>query len=197
MSLSARVLTFAAALPWLFMLATAQAAELVPRFVLQDTGGRSVTERGFRGDYVLIFFGYTHCPDVCTTTLLEVGNALRLLEVQGAAVRAVFVTLDPVRDTPARLREYLGHFHPRIEGLSGSPAQLRAAAHAFRLTYGYTVDGRDVDAPPDGRDDYLVYHGSQLYLLAPDGELVDVFGFASGAGTIVEGVRQAMNEASR
>ena len=186
------VLRVATALLLLLAFAGAQAAQVVPRYTLQDGQGNAITERSYRGEYVLMFFGYTHCPDVCPTTLLEVGNALRLLGEDAARVQAVFVSLDPQRDTPERLRAYLAHFHPRIVGLSGTPGQLRAAAEAFHVSYGYTVDGRDLAQAPEGREDYLVYHGSQLYLLGPDGALLDVFGFGSGAGTIVEGVRGAM-----
>lgn len=135
-------------------------------FALTDQDGRAVTERDFRGAPHLVFFGFTHCPDVCPTTLHQASEVLRAAGDKGKALRALFVTVDPERDTPEILKSYLTSFDPRIVGLTGTPEAVRAIEKAFR------VYARKV---PLKEGDYTMEHTSLVYLMDKDGRFVGGF----------------------
>jgi protein SCO1/2 len=144
-------------------------------FTLVNQDGQTVTEADFRGRHMLVFFGYTFCPDVCPTTLQTASSALDLVEDRAAAVQPVFITVDPTRDTPAILKEYVAHFHPSLVGLGGTAEQIAAAAKAYRVYYAKdTAEG-------DSADDYLVAHSAITYLMDPDGKFVTHFSHQTGA----------------
>jgi protein SCO1/2 len=131
-------------------------------FSLVDQDGRAVTERDFAGKWMLIYFGYTYCPDVCPLGLTTVAEALdRLPETQQDAIVPVLVTVDPERDTPAVLKDYVAAFGPRFKGLTGSPEAVQAALKSWR------VYSRKAEVRPDGG--YLVDHSTFTYLMSPDG----------------------------
>ncbi len=111
-------------------------------FALIDQDGRPRTDADFRGRLVILTFGYTACPDVCPTDLMEISRALTLLGKAGEEIQPVFVTLDPARDTPALLAEFVPSFHPRLIGLTGSEAAIRQAADAYKVFY-RREDGQD------------------------------------------------------
>ena len=134
-------------------------------FRLENAAGQVVTARSFRGRYMLVYFGYTHCPDVCPTTLSAVAAALQVLGAKGAAIVPVFITVDPARDTPAVMGHYAALFSPRIVGLSGTPAQIARVSGAYHVYYARHVTG-------PGPDDYSMDHSSVLYLMGPDGRFV-------------------------
>jgi protein SCO1/2 len=127
-------------------------------FQLVDSQNRTVTDRDFRGRYLLVYFGYTGCPDVCPTTLVSVVQALRLLGARAAAVQPVFITVDPRHDTPSVMRSYVASFSSRLIGLTGTPAELAAAERAYHVTVDVTATG--------------INHSAVLYLMAPDGHFV-------------------------
>ncbi len=129
-------------------------------FRLAASDGRTVTDRSFPGRYVLVYFGYSRCRDVCPTTLATLAAALDAMGPRAAQVQPLFVTVDPTRDSPAALHHYLAAFSPRLLGLGGTPAQIRAVEREYRV--------RSV-VHPDGRGGYDVEHSSVLYLMAPDG----------------------------
>ena len=104
-------------------------------FSLVDHTGRSVTHQDFLGRFMLIFFGYTHCPDICPTDLLVMSQALDMLGAAGERVQPIFITIDPERDTPRVMAEFVAHFHPRLVGLTGAPEQVAAAAEVYRVRY--------------------------------------------------------------
>ncbi len=131
------------------------------RFAMTDHTGRAVTEADFRGRPALLFFGFTHCPDVCPTELAAMGAALDLLGPAGERVQPVFVSVDPERDTPARLADYVALFGPRVVGLTGTPEQVAAMARTFRVYYARVT--------PPGSSEYLMDHSAFTYLLGPDG----------------------------
>lgn len=135
-------------------------------FTLTDTAGRTVTERNFRGKFMLIYFGYTSCPDVCPTTLNQVAVALDRLGPKADRLQALFVTVDPRRDTPEVMRQYTAAFTPRLLGLTGTPEQIAAAAKAYRVYYAEHRTG-------SGPLDYTMDHSSILYLMGPDGQFVE------------------------
>ena len=140
-------------------------------FALEDTDGRRMTDRDFRGRFMLVYFGYTHCPDVCPTKLIEVTHALEDFEKENpraaGVVVPVFVTVDPARDTPEILREYVAGFHPRFVALTGTETAVAAMAAAYNVYY------RRV--PAEHGEDYLVDQTAYVFLLGPDGRYVTHF----------------------
>jgi len=134
-------------------------------FTLAGPDGKPVTDRDFRGRYMLVYFGYTTCPDVCPTTLSEMASALDKLGPKAARVQPLFITVDPARDTPAVMRQYTAAFSPRLEGLTGTPEQVKAVAQEYRVYYARHDTG-------PGPNDYGMDHSSVLYLMGPDGAFV-------------------------
>ncbi len=143
-------------------------------FTLTDHNGRTVSDGDFRGRYMLVYFGYTFCPDVCPTALTVMSDALDLVGDKADKVAPIFITVDPERDTPEYLKAYVEHFHPRLLGLTGSPEQVAAAAKGYKVYYSKVGDGYD-----DG--DYSMDHSSYTYLIGPDGEYVAAFGHKTDA----------------
>jgi protein SCO1/2 len=135
-------------------------------FTLVSQDGRTVTERDFQGAPFLVFFGFTHCPDICPTKLFEISEVLRALGERGRAVRALFITVDSERDTPAAMKDYLVSFDPRVVGLTGDRPAVDAAVHAYRA-YARKV-------PLQG-DDYTMEHTSLVYLMDKKGRFVGAF----------------------
>ena len=125
-------------------------------FTLVNQDGKTVTERDFAGATHLVFFGFTHCPDICPTTLQQISDVLAALGDKARAMKVAFVTVDPDRDTPESLKTYLGSFDPRIVGLTGSPEQVAAAVKAYR------VYSRKV---PTKGDDYTMEHTALVYVM--------------------------------
>jgi protein SCO1/2 len=134
-------------------------------FSLIDGDGRPVTDQTWRGKYMLVYFGYTFCPDVCPTTLSAVADALDILGSKADHIQPLFITVDPKRDTPAVVKQYAAAFGPRIIGLTGSPEQIAAAAKAYRVYYAEHRTGT-------GPDDYSMDHSSVLYVMGPDGQFI-------------------------
>jgi protein SCO1/2 len=151
-----------------------------PRYLLQDPNGRSVTSEDFRGRFQLIAFGYTYCPDICPTTLVEMAAILKQLGDQAARLQPIFITIDPERDSGEVLKTYTAFFDPRILGLTGSPALVRRAADNFRIRYAKVV------TPGADPAHYAVDHSAGMILLGPDGQVVRKFAFATPIGELAE-----------
>lgn len=134
-------------------------------FALTAQDGRTVTEKDFAGRPTLVFFGYTHCPDVCPTTLFEVSEVLNALGPQ-AKTNAIFITVDPERDTPSVLKDYLASFDPRVIGLSGDRAAVDAAIRAYRV-YAKKIPGQN--------GEYTYDHTALVYLMDKGGRFVGAF----------------------
>lgn len=126
-------------------------------FALTNQDGKAVTERDFSGATHLVFFGFTHCPDICPTTLQQITDVLAALGPKGKAMRVAFLSVDPERDTPEALKTYLASFDPRIVGLTGTPEQVAAAVKAYR---GYA---RKV--PTNEGADYTMEHTALVYVM--------------------------------
>jgi protein SCO1 len=120
--------------------------------------GRAVTAADYRGKVALLYFGYTHCPDVCPTTLSNLAEVLQKLGPRADGARVLFVTVDPDRDTPAVMKKYVGAFGPGIDGLAGTPDQLVALTRRYRVAFSVTK------GPP-----YDVMHSNTVFVFAPDG----------------------------
>jgi protein SCO1 len=146
-------------------IATAQAAIGGP-FRLTDQNGRTVTDADFKGRPSLVFFGFTHCPEVCPTTLFDISEVLNRLGPDADKVNALFVTVDPERDTPEKLKDYLSSFNPRLTGLGGDPAALAAVAKSYRVYY--------KKVPQDGGG-YTMDHTAIVYLMDKKGDFVAPF----------------------
>lgn len=134
-------------------------------FNLVDGDGKPVTEKNFAGKYMLVYFGFTYCPDVCPTTLNQVADALDRLGPKADRVVPVFITVDPKRDTPIVVKEFAAAFSPRLIGLTGSAEQLGKAARAYRVYFAERRTGT-------GPNDYTMDHSSILYLMGPNGAFV-------------------------
>jgi protein SCO1/2 len=149
-------------------------------FTLTDQDGRTATDRDYAGRYRIMYFGFTHCPDVCPTDLAVLGQALRRFEksdpARAARVTPIFVSVDPERDTPAVLKEYVAAFHPRLVALTGTPAQLAAMARRYGAYY-----AREPAAPGSG---YNVNHSRLAELIGPKGEPIALLPYDKGAEAV-------------
>ncbi|MDF2997009.1 MAG: electron transport protein SCO1/SenC [Xanthobacteraceae bacterium] len=132
-------------------------------FQLVDQDGRKVTQGDYAGAPFLVFFGFTHCPDVCPTALFDMSQAFEALGPDARKVAGLFITVDPERDTPEVMKNYLGSFHPSIRGLTGSPEEVAAAIKTYRA-YAKKV--------PTQGSDYTMDHTAVVYLMGKDGVFV-------------------------
>lgn len=157
--------------------ANRQMTDIGRAFELVDDTGQRVTQDIFKGRYTLLYFGFSFCPDVCPTSLQIMSVALDLVEAdknadkRAAQINPVFVTVDPERDTPDALQQYVSHFHPRLRGWTGTPAQIEAAMRAFKVYRARVEDATN----PDG---YTIDHSSIFYLMGPDGGFIAHFDHA-------------------
>jgi protein SCO1 len=153
-------------------------------FALTGPDGSAITQQTYRGKWLVIYFGYTFCPDICPTTMMELAQAIQALGPRAAGVQAVFISVDPQRDKPDLLADYLKAFDPRFVGLTGSSAQISAAAKSFNVFY----ERHD-------RDDanYTYDHSSYLYLVDPGGQLVEALGSDRGSEQIAAALLSLMS----
>lgn len=154
------------------------ASSFTPTFHLADGEGRIRDSAEFQGRWLLVFFGFTNCPDVCPTTLSEVAQVMDDLGQDSQQVQPVFISIDPERDRAASMDEYTKAFHPAILGLAGDAAQTRAAAESFRIFYEREPD-------PNSPDDYTMSHSAGLFLVGPDGQWVKQYGYGTPATEIL------------
>jgi protein SCO1/2 len=148
-------------------------------FSLVGADGKPVTDRDFRGRYMLIFFGFTHCPDICPAELQVIAQALEQLGDKAKNVVPIFITLDPERDTPEAMGNYVKSFGPNFVGLTGSPEAIAAAAKAYRVSYA-KVENKE------SAGDYSVDHSALVYLMDPEGRYVTHFSYGLSADQMAE-----------
>ena len=158
-------------------------APSVPRYLLMGGNGRSVTNEDFHGRFQLIAFGYTGCPDVCPTTLLEMQQVLSGLGARAKRLQPIFITIDPQRDTANVLDAYTRNFDARILGLTGSAELVRRAADNFKVRF------EKVQEPGAAPNVYTMDHSVGMFLLGPDGELLGKFAYSTPAKTIVTRIK--------
>jgi len=158
-------------------------------FELTDHTGAQFTRDDLAGDYALIYFGYTFCPDVCPTELGLMAEAIDLLEGDGERVRPVMITIDPERDTPDVLSEYVPLFHERLVGLTGTEQEVRDVATKYRVFY------RRFEDP--SYTYYLMDHTSFVYLLSPTGEIASMFRYQTPPEEMAATIRQHMRSQSK
>lgn len=154
-------------------------------FTLTDQDGRRVTQADFQGKYMLIYFGFTFCPDVCPTELQIMGGALEALGDEAAKIQPILITIDPDRDTPEVLAKYVKQFDPRLIGLTGSADEIAAVAKAYRVYYEKVKDD-------ESSTDYTMDHSSVVYLMGPDGQFLAFFPPATDPDAMAEKIKSLM-----
>jgi protein SCO1/2 len=156
-------------------------------FTLQSADG-PVSLKDFRGKLVLVYFGYTYCPDICPTSLAATAEGLKQLTPEELArVAMIFVSVDPKRDTPARLKEYVTFFHPAIVGVTGAPEEIAAIAKRYGVFYAEQT----VETAGDG---YVVDHSADTYIISTAGQLVGKIAHATPPEQVVETIRKHLNQ---
>lgn len=156
-------------------------------FSLLDEDGEAVNEKSFGDKPMLVYFGYTFCPDVCPTELQTISDALDILGDDAGRISPLFITIDPARDTVPIMRDYVANFHPAIRGLTGSAEQIRSAAHAFRVYFSRAKDSTG--------DDYLMDHSSFVYLMDGSGRYVAHFSPDTTPDDIAARIRRLLDNA--
>ena len=154
-------------------------------FTLTDQDGRKVTDKDFLGKYMLVFFGYTYCPDLCLTELQVMSAALDSLGAKADAIQPIFISFDPERDRPEVLKQYVSNFHPRLVGLTGTPEEVAAAAKAYRVYYSKVPNST---AP----DTYLMDHSTITYLMDPQGKFLKHFSYSTDSTALAKALEEAM-----
>lgn len=150
-------------------------------FTLTDQNGGTRTDKDFHGHWVLLYFGYTFCPDVCPTTLAVIAATMGKLGADANRVVPVFITVDPERDTPSVMKSYLAAFGPQFVGLTGKPSDIEKIAHAYRIFY---------KKEPIQGGGYSVDHSSAILLLDPKGNFVKAYDEQSGAAAIADDLKK-------
>ena len=158
-----------------------------PFELINAATGQQVSDRDFRGKWLLIFFGYTHCPDVCPTTLSNIAEAMVNLGPLAEQVQPLFITLDPTRDTLQVLVDYTAAFDPRIIGLSGATDRIAAAAKAYSVYYAKRVIG----------DDYYVDHTASVHVMRPDGTYATSFLSTASPSDMTKRLRQLIENGKK
>ncbi len=159
-------------------------ADYAKDFQLPDTEGKVRSLKDFRGKAVVVFFGFTQCPDVCPTTLAEIAQAKQLLGPDGAKVQGIFVTVDPERDTPQVLKAYMANFGPDFIALRGSPEQLAAVAKDFKVYY------KKVEGKTPGS--YTMDHSAASFVYDPEGRLRLYSRYGSGPQALANDIKQLL-----
>ncbi|HYN00432.1 MAG TPA: SCO family protein [Aestuariivirgaceae bacterium] len=153
-------------------------------FQLTAHTGARVSDKDLEGKYLLIFFGYTYCPDVCPTELQVISAALDQLGDKAKDIQPIFITIDPERDTPDALSKYMPNFHPRYLGLTGSPEEIDRVAKAYRVYY---AKAKEVE-----EGDYLMDHSSIIYLMDKQGTFLKHFSYGTDAKALAAGIEAAI-----
>ncbi|MEH6629222.1 MAG: SCO family protein [Halopseudomonas aestusnigri] len=159
-------------------------------FNLVDHNGKNVSEKDFQGKYMLIYFGYTYCPDVCPTSLTLLSEAMDIVEAKDPAlaklITPVFITVDPERDTVSAIKDYVENFYPTMVGLTGTTEQVSAAAKVFRVFF--------QRAEVEDSNDYLMDHSSITYLIGPDGLYSKHYGHGTGPDVMAASMLEILSQ---
>jgi protein SCO1 len=154
-------------------------------FVLTDQDGKTVRDSDFAGKYRIVYFGYTYCPDVCPTDMAKIGQAMKQLDKEAPRIAAkvvpIFITVDPERDTPAAIKQFVANFHPRVVGLTGSPKAIADVAKSYAVYY--------KQQPPGPGGGYMVDHLAVAFLMGPNGEPIASLPIDKDGAAIAEQVK--------
>ena len=154
-------------------------------FTMVNQKGETVTDKTFLGKPMLLFFGFTFCPDVCPTELQVMAAALTEMEASGADIQPILVTVDPERDTPEVMAAYVSNFGERFTGLTGSPAQIAEMAQTYRVFYAKQQNKADPK-------NYQMDHSAIIYLMGADGKFLKHFSYSTDAKALAAGLKQAL-----
>ena len=141
-------------------------------FNLLDQNGNPFSSETLKGKYSIIYFGFTFCPDICPTALDIIAKSLKEIEKHNIQINTAFITIDPKRDTPHSLKEYLGHFHKNIAGLSGSEEEIKDVADKFKVYYA-------IEESTEHKEDYMFNHSSFIYVMDKKGKYLQHFNLTS------------------
>ncbi|MBO6773826.1 SCO family protein [Thalassospira sp.] len=156
-----------------------------PEFTLANHFGEEVNATTYRGNWSLVFFGFTNCPDICPTTLAEFGRIMDGLGADAFKLKPLFITIDPERDRVADVAKYVSAFHPAIVGLTGTEAQIAEAARSFKAYY----EKQPQESAPNG---YTMGHTSAVYLISPEGVFVRTYGYGTPPGEITKDLQNRL-----
>jgi cytochrome oxidase Cu insertion factor (SCO1/SenC/PrrC family) len=154
-------------------------------FTMVDHTGQAVSEKTYLGKPMLMFFGFTYCPDVCPTELQVIAAALEQLGPKAADIQPIFVSIDPARDTPAVMKDYVANFGTQFIGLTGTPEQVAAMAKTYKVFF----EKRENATAPD---QYLMDHSSTIYLMGADGKFLKHFSYTTDAKVLADGIGDAL-----
>lgn len=171
--------------PWTAEPAGQAASAFGADFELTDHAGVVRTDEDFAGRWMLVFFGFTHCPDICPTTLAEVAAVMDGLGEETSDVQPLFISIDPERDTPAALSEYVPNFSPAVIGLTGTPSQIERTAKTFHIFY-----EKIEDASSSGG--YTMGHSSQLFLFSPQADFVTSWSYGTPAEQVLSDLKERL-----
>ncbi|OQR89343.1 SCO1 family protein [Achlya hypogyna] len=157
-----------------------------PWTLVDCASGTCVTDASFRGKHTILYFGFTHCPDICPNELVRLGEVLD--KVPDLDIEPLFITVDPARDTVAQMQAYKQDFHPKLRMLCGTPDQIKDVTKAYRV-YFTKADETETDDDDEEDEEYLVDHSIVMYLIGPDGEFMDFFTQSARVDDIVKKVR--------
>ena len=160
-------------------------------FHLTDNTGQQVTDKTYAGKYMLVYFGYTYCPDTCPTDLTLMSRAMDRLGKNAGQVQPIFITIDPERDTVQEMADYVSHFSDSLVGLTGTPEEIASVAKAYRVFY-QKVGGHDESGGKADPNDYLINHSSFIYLMGPDGAYIDNFAVGTTAQEMADRIRDVI-----
>ncbi len=172
-------------------------------FTLTDQNGATVQESEFRGRLMLVFFGFTHCPDICPVTVATISKTMALLGDKAEQVAPIFITVDPKRDTPEVMKEYLANFDKRFVGLSGTQEQITAVEAAYKAYAAKAAppeeadhdhDAHDHDAHGDGDADYTMDHSAYIYLMDKNGTYSKIFPYTTPEQDLARAVEHALEK---
>ena len=155
-------------------------------FALVNQDGKAVTDKDFRGKMLLLTFGYTYCPDVCPTKLQDISLALDNLGADAQWVQPVFISIDPQRDTPAQMKQYVELYHNNIQGLSGTMEQIAAVAKVYKIYYKRAED--------TGDGNYMMDHSTGIYLFDQEGKFLEIFGEGAEPAKIADAIKQHLHK---
>jgi len=157
-------------------------------FSLTDQFGKTRTDADFRGKFLLVFFGFTHCPDICPIELQTLSDTMDQLGPAADKVTPLFVSVDPERDTPEVMRQYVANFNPHIVALTGTVAEVAAVAKAYRVYYAKATNG----TASNNDADYILNHSAIVYVMGPDGRFVSHFDPGASAATMTAALRKLL-----
>jgi protein SCO1/2 len=161
-------------------------AEIGGAFTLTDQNGNKVTEKSYSGQYRLVYFGFTMCPVICPAGLQKMANTLNELDEDADRIQPIFITVDPERDTPDVLRQYVKQFHPRLVGLTGTPADIESIKKAYRV-FATKVEDENLS-------DYTMDHSTFTYLMGPENQLMSLYRDSDTAESIASDIKSKIGK---